>query len=89
MTNINERLAVVETQIEQILEDGRSRESTQVEMLKQLRTMQDSITNLEKEILHYKGFLGGIVFLASCIGIFIYKFAVPIVNIFSKLKGNA
>ena len=88
MSNINERLAVVETQIEQILEEGKKREYTQEEILNELRTTRATISALEGELLRYKGFLGGVTFVLSCIGVFLYKFAMPLYNLVKVKTGG-
>ena len=88
MSNINERLAVVETQIEQILEEGKKREYTQEEILNELRTTRATISALEGELLRYKGFLGGVTFVLSCNGGFLYKFAMPLYNLVKVKTGG-
>lgn len=88
MTTTEERLAVVETHIEQIREDGKSRQHTQEDILVKIEAVQESIEELEKQLLQYKGFLGGIIFVFSCVGVFLMKWALPLFNLLGKLKGN-
>lgn len=52
-----ERLAVVETELKQVKE-------TNVEILKRIEEMQGDLTR-------FKGFAGGVLFLASAIGAFL------------------
>lgn len=87
-TLINERLAVLETQVEQIIDEGHKRESTQDAILTELRELRSKLDLIDKEILKYKGFLGGIVFVFSCLGVFLAKWAMPLFNLVSKMKGN-
>jgi hypothetical protein len=55
MSTENERLAVVETEIETLKDNHK-------EMLKIMHEIKDEMTR-------YKGFLGGIAFLVSCLGV--------------------
>jgi hypothetical protein len=59
-TDHNERLAVIETKVEDL-------EDNHAEMLKLMHEIKDEMTR-------YKGFLGGIAFIASGIGIFLTLF---------------
>lgn len=88
MSTTNERLAILETQVEQIIEEGHRREETQAAILKELRTAKDSLNEMRGELLRYKGFLGGIAFVASCIGVFLYKFVLPVYNLILKVKSG-
>ena len=60
MTDHYERLAVIETKVED-LEDNHK------ELLKLMHEVKDEMTR-------YKGFLGGVAFIASGIGIFLTLF---------------
>lgn len=60
MSEMNERLAIIETKVED-LEDNHK------ELLKLMHEIKDEMTR-------YKGFLGGIAFLASGVGIFLTLF---------------
>ena len=71
---INERLAVLEVQIEHIAKQAAAREATQATILSKLDLMQETLVNYEKELTKYRGFLGGIVFIISCLGAFFAKF---------------
>lgn len=57
---MNERLAIIETKVED-LEDNHK------ELLKLMHEIKDEMTR-------YKGFLGGVAFIASGIGIFLTLF---------------
>jgi len=81
MLNINERLAIVETQIETMAEHAEQRAEKQDEILELLSSIQEEITR-------YKGFLGGIVFVLSCMGAFLYKFGAPIIKALSIKTGG-
>lgn len=60
MPEPNERIAVLEAEVEALKDD-------QKEILKCMHEIKD-------EMMRYKGFLGGITFLVSGIGIFITLF---------------
>ena len=60
MSDMNERLAIIETKVED-LEDNHK------ELLKLMHEVKDEMTR-------YKGFLGGVAFIASGIGIFLTLF---------------
>lgn len=60
MSDHYERLAVIETKVEDL-------EQNHAEMLKLMHEIKDEMTR-------YKGFLGGIAFIASGVGIFLTLF---------------
>lgn len=60
MTDHHERLAVIETKVEDL-------EENHAELLKLMHEIKDEMTR-------YKGFLGGVAFIASGIGIFLTLF---------------
>ena len=60
MTDHSERLAVIETKVEDL-------EENHAELLKLMHEIKDEMTR-------YKGFLGGVAFIASGIGIFLTLF---------------
>lgn len=60
MSDMNERLAIIETKVEDL-------EQNHKELLKLMHEVKDEMTR-------YKGFLGGIAFLASGVGIFLTLF---------------
>jgi hypothetical protein len=60
MSENNERLAVIETKVEDL-------EANHKELLKLMHEVKDEMTR-------YKGFLGGVAFIASGIGIFLTLF---------------
>jgi len=60
MTDQFERLAVIETKVEDL-------EQNHKELLKLMHEVKDEMTR-------YKGFLGGVAFIASGIGIFLTLF---------------
>ena len=60
MTDHYERLAVIETKVEDL-------EANHKELLKLMHEVKDEMTR-------YKGFLGGVAFIASGIGIFLTVF---------------
>ena len=57
---MNERLAIIETKVEDL-------EANHKELLKLMHEIKDEMTR-------YKGFLGGVAFIASGIGIFLTLF---------------
>ena len=60
MSENNERLAVIEAKVEDL-------EANHKELLKLMHEVKDEMTR-------YKGFLGGVAFIASGIGIFLTLF---------------
>lgn len=60
MTDHYERIAVIETKVEDL-------EENHAELLKLMHEIKDEMTR-------YKGFLGGVAFIASGIGIFLTLF---------------
>lgn len=60
MTDHHERLAVLETKVDDL-------EDSNKELLKLLHEVKDEMTR-------YKGFLGGVAFIASGVGIFLTLF---------------
>ena len=60
MTDHYERIAVIETKVEDLEQNHR-------ELLKLMHEVKDEMTR-------YKGFLGGVAFIASGIGIFLTLF---------------
>lgn len=60
MTDHYERLAIIETKVEDLEENHK-------ELLKLMHEVKDEMTR-------YKGFLGGVAFIASGIGIFLTLF---------------
>jgi hypothetical protein len=60
MSDMNERLAIIETKVEDL-------EANHKELLKLMHEIKDEMTR-------YKGFLGGVAFIASGIGIFLTLF---------------
>jgi hypothetical protein len=60
MADLNERLAIIETKVEDL-------EANHKELLKLMHEVKDEMTR-------YKGFLGGVAFIASGIGIFLTLF---------------
>lgn len=73
---INERLAVVETEMTGMKEDAAERKEIQEEMLDQLKQLNYTINR-------YQGFIGGVVFVVMALGTFLYKFWEPIWNLLS------
>jgi hypothetical protein len=60
MSDMNERIAIIETKVEDL-------EANHKELLKLMHEIKDEMTR-------YKGFLGGVAFIASGIGIFLTLF---------------
>lgn len=72
--SIDGRLSVVETRIEQIMEEGQCRKLAQKEMLDKLITLQETVNDLNSTIVKYKGFIGGIIFVVGAVTAFLSKF---------------
>jgi hypothetical protein len=60
MSDMNERIAIIETKVEDL-------EANHKELLNLMHEIKDEMTR-------YKGFLGGVAFIASGIGIFLTLF---------------
>jgi hypothetical protein len=60
MADMNERIAIIETKVEDL-------EANHKELLNLMHEIKDEMTR-------YKGFLGGVAFIASGIGIFLTLF---------------
>jgi len=60
MSDMNERLAIIETKVEDLEENHK-------ELLRLMHEVKDEMTR-------YKGFLGGVAFIASGVGIFLTLF---------------
>lgn len=71
--NLNERLVAVETKIEQIIIDRERNEQAQEKMLDTLNDLKDAIDSINSTISRYKGFVGGVFFVLSAIGVFLSK----------------
>lgn len=84
--SINERLAVVETQIEHMVEAGDRREEKQDEILAELKAAREAAELVQRELNRYKGFLGGATFILSCVGVFLYRFGAPLYKLVQSAK---
>jgi len=84
---IPERLATVEANIDHILQEMETAASMRQDMIERLETMTSTLATLEKEISRYKGFIGGVTFVVSCLGMFFYKFGIQIYDFLTKAKG--
>ena len=74
MMKIDERLAIVETRVEQLIEESIKREAAQQGIVARLALLQKSIDDFSRTITHYRGFIGGILFAVGAVGAFIAKF---------------
>lgn len=80
---INERLAVLEVKVEQQADDAIERKAVQQQTRDELAALKESITELNHTLTKYHGFVGGVLFIASAIGIFFYRFLAPIWDMLS------
>ena len=80
---INERLAVLEVKVEQQSEDAVERKAVQEETRDEIAALKESINTLNNTLTRYHGFVGGVLFIISALGIFFYKFLSPILEMFS------
>lgn len=85
---IGERVRAVEVHVEQLLEDGLRREEKQEEILVEVKKLSDTVGAIQDELNKYKGFLGGIIWLATAMGVAIYKLAGPLYEWFKMKSGN-
>lgn len=74
MISLNERLAVLEEKVARVLDDGKAREQAQLDLLDKITTLEAAITKHNTTMEKYKGFIGGVMFVASCISAFVMKF---------------
>lgn len=86
--NITERLAVVETEIKNMAAEAQRREEVQKEMLESLKSLNDSVGEITSTINKYKGFVGGVLFILSALGVFISKFGTTLYSLISTGKWN-
>lgn len=86
MKNVGERVAVVETHVEQLLEDGLRREEKQDEILTEVKKLLEAHNKREIEMNRYKGFLGGVVWILTAMGFVLWKFGEPFWTWVTKLK---
>ena len=86
---INERLAIVETKVADDIADGKRREQKQEQILTELTEIRTSMAAVATDLARYRSWVGGAVFIFSCVGAFLYKFGEPLINLITRLKtGN-
>lgn len=80
-SDIHERLARLETQVEIIQKD----QTEENDRLKNIETSQQTILN---ELSKYKGMIGGIILVGSCLVVFLKSLPIVsfIIEYFSKTK---
>jgi hypothetical protein len=84
--SVGERVAVVETHVEQLLEDGLRREDTQRETLEEVKALREALTAIKDEMNRYKGFLGGAAWVITAMGVAVWKFAGPVYAWIMRIK---
>lgn len=77
--NISERLAVMESRVEDIADAAQRREEKQDEIL-------EAINAIQSELARYKGFIGGVFFILSGMGMVLLKMALPV---WGWIKGHS
>lgn len=77
---INERIAVLEARLSELNNVVMRRDVELRDIIDELKGTRRALTSVEEELLRYKGFFGGIAFMFSCVGVFLYKFAGPILE---------
>lgn len=80
---INERLAVLEVKVEQQAEDAVERKVVQQETRDEISALKESINELNNTLTKYHGFVGGVLFITSAVGIFFYRFLAPLWDMLS------
>lgn len=83
---LGERLAVLEVQMDTAMEHADDRADVQNQILQEFKHLKDDLSDIKSQLNHYKGFLGGVVFLASALGMFLYKCGLPIYTYLVRLK---
>lgn len=81
-----ERLAVLETQISQSLENAERREETQNAILDDVKALTVLMHEFRDEMNRYKGMIGGVMLVVSGIGMFLAKFGHPLVAYLQGVK---
>ena len=75
---VGERVAVVERDVEQLLEDGLRREEKQEEILASVKVLAGKLDAIKAEQDRYKGFLGGVLWVLVAMGAIVAKLGLPI-----------
>jgi len=75
--NVGERLARVETRLKAVEDDIK-------EGRKDNEAIMSKLNKIDKEFSRYRGFVGGILLMATAIGTFIKLFGGSIADFFSK-----
>ena len=75
---VAERLAILEVKMLHLVEIAKLREEKYDEIIEELQSTKAALMSLDKALMRYKGFLGGFIFAASCLGAVIYKAIAPI-----------
>lgn len=91
---MGERVASLETHVEQLLEDGLRREQKQTEaheaFLAKLTGLEDKFDTAQLELARYKGFGGAILLMLSAmgtaLGLLFKPWLLPLWNALVKLK---
>lgn len=85
-TTTAERLAILETQADQMIENAARREETQAEILDDVKALSALMHEFRDEMTRYKGMFGGALFIVSGVGMFLAKFGHAIVLWVQGLK---
>lgn len=83
---LGERLILVEERIQKLTEGLKRHEDKQDELADAIANVAKAVSSIQKDLEKYRGFAGGVVFLASCIGAFLYKFGEPLIKLFINGK---
>lgn len=79
-------IAVLETKVDQLMEDGLRREEHITAMRAEVGEMKDAVNEFKAEITKYRGFMGGAVFVITGMGVIVMKFIGPIWDWITKVK---
>ena len=71
---MNERLAVVETRLEQIVSESEKHDEALNKLLDKMSKLESTVSDYNSTIIGYKSFIGGALFILSCFGAFLAKF---------------
>lgn len=75
-TTINERMAVMEIELQHILKQNAARETAHAETSEKIDDVNKKMDTLLLQLEKYKGFLGGCLFVLSSLWVFI-KMVIP------------
>lgn len=84
--DIGERLVAVETKVDQLMEDGLTREEKLDNLKETIDELKTSVQEFKSEIAKYRGFVGGALFVVTGLGVVLMNVFGPLWGWFTKAK---